>query len=50
MDENDLKVLKKRGKCTYTGNCFFRHDGECYRLSYCKDRMDYVRTCQTLKG
>ncbi len=42
MDKIDLKVLKKHGKCTHTGNCFFEHDGECYKESYCNSKIPYA--------
>jgi len=47
MNDNDLKILKKRGKCTIEEECFFKRDGDCYKKSYCKDRMAYARTRQT---
>ena len=47
MDETDLKVLKKHGKCTYNGNCFFKHDTECYKESYCKDKIPYATKKET---
>lgn len=48
MDETYLKVLKKRGQCTYNGNCFFKHgNSECYKESYCKDKIPYATKKRT---